>query len=128
MGSLSAKERALSCSLGCKQHVKTPDDGMNVFWYLILEIALMPVALALTLILLPFWRWVEASLAVEAIGHSGPATWGYLAVYAVLALVATLAVCLWSRRQGAPARVLGWSCSQSGPVHTRVAAALADLC
>jgi len=67
---------------------------MSVFRYVILGVSLLPVALVMTLLLLPFWRWFEASLGVESIGHSGPATWCYLAVYAVLALGAALAVCL----------------------------------
>jgi hypothetical protein len=38
----------------------------------------------LTLLLLPLWRWVEATTGIESIGHSGPAGWCYLATSGVL--------------------------------------------
>lgn len=43
-----------------------------------------PVSLFLTLMLVPFWRWCEASTGIETIGHSGPADWCYLAVFALI--------------------------------------------
>jgi len=40
-----------------------------------------PIAVILTLALLPFWSWIEATFRIESIGHSGPAEWCYLASY-----------------------------------------------
>ncbi len=53
-----------------------------------------PVSVVATLLLLPLWRWVEASSGFESIGHSGPAEWCYLAVFALVALSSLLA--LWA--------------------------------
>jgi hypothetical protein len=45
--------------------------------------ACVPIAAVITLALLPFWSWVEATLGIEAVGHSGPADWCFEAVYGV---------------------------------------------
>jgi len=42
-----------------------------------------PIAVGITIALLPLWRWVEATFGVESVGHSGPAGWCYLATYIV---------------------------------------------
>lgn len=44
-----------------------------------------PVSVLLTLLLVPLWRWLEASYGLESIGHSGPAEWCYLATFLVCA-------------------------------------------
>ena len=51
-----------------------------------------PVSIMATLLLLPLWRWVEASSGFESIGHSGPAEWCYFAVFALVALSSLLAL------------------------------------
>ena len=38
-----------------------------------------------TLLLLPLWSSLERSAGVEAVGHSGPAEWCYVLVFAALA-------------------------------------------
>ena len=45
----------------------------------------VPVALAVTLLLYPVWSWLERTTGVESVGHSGPAGWCYLAVWAPMA-------------------------------------------
>jgi hypothetical protein len=40
-----------------------------------------PASILLTLLLLPFWRWLEQSQGIESVGHSGPAEWCYAAVF-----------------------------------------------
>lgn len=37
-----------------------------------------------TILLLPLWSWVEASMGIESVGHSGPAGWCYAAVFLIL--------------------------------------------
>jgi len=59
----------------------------------VLALAAMPAAFIVTLLLTPLWSWIEATYGVEAIGHSGPADWCFLAV-------------IWSLSQG--------SCHYSG--------------
>lgn len=54
----------------------------------------IPIALLLTLLLVPFWSWLEATTGYESIGHSGPAGWCVLVVYFV---VLTIAGVIWSR-------------------------------
>jgi H+/Cl- antiporter ClcA len=48
-----------------------------------LGIALLsiPVALLVTIMLVPFWSWLEAETGFESLGHSGPAGWCYLVIY-----------------------------------------------
>ncbi len=57
----------------------------------------LPVAFLLTLVLLPLWSWVEATTGIESVGHSGPATWCFLAVYG-LSVSGSLAAWLLVRR------------------------------
>jgi hypothetical protein len=47
-------------------------------------IILLPVAIVATIMLVPFWSWLERVSGVETIGHSGPADWCYLAVYLLM--------------------------------------------
>ena len=58
-----------------------------------------PVSIVVTLLLLPFWRWLEASSGLESIGHSGPAEWCYLAVFTLTALGSLLALWMLQGRQ-----------------------------
>jgi hypothetical protein len=39
-----------------------------------------------TFLLVPWWRWLEARTGIELIGHSGPATRCFVAVYLLLLL------------------------------------------
>lgn len=43
----------------------------------------VPGSIVLTLLLLPLWRWIEETLGIESIGHSGPADWCFEAVFVV---------------------------------------------
>ena len=45
----------------------------------------VPVSVFVTLLLLPLWRWMEARLDVEAVGHSGPAGWCFIVSYVLVA-------------------------------------------
>lgn len=38
----------------------------------------------LTFLLWPLWSWIEAFTGVESLGHSGPATWCFVAVTLLL--------------------------------------------
>ena len=53
----------------------------------------MPIAIFATFALTGFWSWFESTFAIEALGHSGPAEWCYLAVYIVILACATA---IWS--------------------------------
>ena len=35
-------------------------------------IILAPVAVFMTILILPLWSWIEATFGIESIGHSGP--------------------------------------------------------
>jgi len=50
----------------------------------------IPLAVAFTLFTFPLWRWFEASTGIESVGHSGPATWCYLLMYVLLAVIGIL--------------------------------------
>lgn len=60
-----------------------------------------PVAFAATLLSTPLWRWVEKTSGVEAVGHSGPATWCYAAVYGGLLAALLLGYLRLASRTGA---------------------------
>lgn len=57
---------------------------------LLVVAALLPASLVLTLLLLPLWRWIESRYGIESVGHSGPASWCYFAIYAVALMVALI--------------------------------------
>lgn len=44
----------------------------------------LPLTLILTFVLSPLWSWCEATYGIESMGHSGPATWCFIAVYVVV--------------------------------------------
>ena len=50
----------------------------------------VPLSVLATLLLLPFWSRLESAAGIEAVGHSGPAEWCYLLVFAVLVSAATV--------------------------------------
>ena len=66
----------------------------GAFQAIILCLFAMPAALFVTILFLPLWSWLESSMNVEAVGHSGPAEWCYLSVYLVLIAIAGFT---WSR-------------------------------
>ena len=58
----------------------------------------LPVAVLLTLMLLPLWPRIGAALGIAAVGPSGPAAWCFVVVYAVLAAIGTVIMLLRWRR------------------------------
>ena len=64
-----------------------------------------PVAFVATLLLFPFWAWLENRFGIESIGHSGPDDWCFIATYAAIvagALLLLLRVYLSRRRTAQP--------------------------
>ena len=47
----------------------------------------LPVAVLLTLMLLPVWSWIGANWAIPAVGPSGPAPWCFILVYGLMAAI-----------------------------------------
>lgn len=58
-----------------------------------------PAAILVTLLALPFWKWLDVSVGIESYGHSGPAEWCYWTVFVLLNLVVFL---FWVFRRRAP--------------------------
>ena len=52
-----------------------------------LALAAVPAAFIVTLLLYPFWSWIEAIYRIESVGHSGPADWCFVVVYGVFLVV-----------------------------------------
>lgn len=46
----------------------------------------LPLSAALTLVMLPAWRWLEERYRIESVGHSGPADWCFVLVFVVCVL------------------------------------------
>jgi 4-amino-4-deoxy-L-arabinose transferase-like glycosyltransferase len=59
-----------------------------------------PVAFVLTMMLLPLWSVIERRLGIESVGHSGPATWCFVLVFAC---VVALSLGTYLHRLGRPA-------------------------
>jgi len=77
--------------------------GLKLILGLLLALAgTLFVAFWVTIFLAPVWRWIERDFGVEAIGHSGPAEWCFLLVFAVLAVPAVYTV--WRVWRGGPER------------------------
>lgn len=70
--------------------------GLN---YLSICIVPLPVAAIVTILLVPFWRWFEATTQIESIGHSDPANWCFAGVYFLL-LAASCGVWFRTRSKG----------------------------
>jgi hypothetical protein len=47
----------------------------------------LPVSFLLTIMLLPLWSTIERRWGIESVGHSGPATWCFVTVYACAAAI-----------------------------------------
>ncbi len=58
----------------------------------------LPVAVLLTLLLLPVWLRVGAALGIAAVGPAGPAAWCFVLVYVVLAAIGTVIMLMRWRR------------------------------
>ena len=58
----------------------------------------LPVAVLLTLLLLPVWPRVGAALGIAAVGPAGPAAWCFGLVYVVLAAIGTVIMLVRWRR------------------------------
>lgn len=57
---------------------------------LMIVMAAAPFAFVAAAVLSPLWSWIEASTGLESIGHSGPASWCYLATWAALSAAGLL--------------------------------------
>lgn len=68
--------------------------------FLILALLGVPLAVVLTLVSWQAWGWFEAATGIESLGHSGPASWCYVFVYAVLLGLLWAFALLAHRRRG----------------------------
>lgn len=65
----------------------------------------LPVSFYLTMVLMPLWSEIERRWGIESVGHSGPATWCFLTVFAC---VVTISVTVYLvRTRGAESPGLG---------------------
>lgn len=69
-----------------------------LLWIGPVAVVLAPVSFVVTLLLVPMWRFLEATFTIEAIGHSGPSSWCYYCVYAVSLAVTSTGIVLISRK------------------------------
>jgi hypothetical protein len=51
----------------------------------------LPVAFVLTMMLAPLWSTIERRWEIEALGHSGPATWCFAVVFVCVVVVSLAA-------------------------------------
>src|SRR5215203_2305094 len=59
----------------------------RLFLRLVVLSVALPLAALVTFLLAPFWNWFEGAFGIESLGHSGPATWCFAAVYAIVLIV-----------------------------------------
>ncbi len=62
----------------------------GLLWLLIALAWVVPAGPVLTLLLFPWWSWLERATGWESMGHSGPAGWCFVAVWCVLLALALL--------------------------------------
>lgn len=55
---------------------------------LALGLMMVPLSAVIAFVLSPFWGWFEEKFGIEALGHSGPADWCFIVIYALLVLLA----------------------------------------
>ncbi len=60
----------------------------------------LPVSFIATILLVPFWRWLEADRGIEAIGHSGPAEWCFWLMWALCVATALVFWRVMAARRG----------------------------
>jgi hypothetical protein len=67
-----------------------------------LLVLLLPAAVVVTIMLFPLWSWIEDSFHIESVGHSGPAGWCYMLVFALLvgSVIPGFWVLRWRHRHG----------------------------
>ncbi len=62
----------------------------------------VPVAYITTVVLFPFWSWLESTFKIEAVGHSGPDDWCFELTYFLCAGLLTWAGARLVMRSGPP--------------------------
>ena len=77
---------------------------MKALFALVVLLVAAPLSAALTFLLSPFWRWLEARSGVESVGHSGPAGWCYGVVYLVLVSILLVAYLIRAGRRSSESR------------------------
>lgn len=65
----------------------------KVGYWLLVCLLCAPLALIITFIL-PVWDWIEQLTGIESMGHSGPATWCFGAIYIVILAIWVMIKCL----------------------------------
>lgn len=59
----------------------------------------IPLSYLLTLLLFPFWTYVEATTGIESAGDSGPAAWCFALVFALMLIACVIGVFRAVRRE-----------------------------
>ena len=62
----------------------------------------LPVTFFLTMVLTPVWSEIERRWGIESVGHSGPAGWCFLAVFACVVTLSLTVYAVRTRRGAAP--------------------------
>jgi hypothetical protein len=62
----------------------------------------VPASVVATILLLPLWSWVEASLGIESVGHSGPAEWCYAVTFFLFVAVGAVVLLAHERAKSKP--------------------------
>jgi hypothetical protein len=70
----------------------------RILMAILLLVVALPLAGLLTWMLMPIWNWVESSLGIESVGHSGPAGWCYYATLGLI-LVCGVGIAFWPRKE-----------------------------
>lgn len=58
--------------------------------FVLAALLIVPLAIGVTLLMMPFFSWIEARFGIEAVGHSGPAEWCYATVYVTMLAILTV--------------------------------------
>ena len=69
----------------------------TVLSLLLIIIIAVPLSIVVTIVLSPFWSWLEASTGIESLGHSGPAEWCYLVIFLLLVSIISITYLIYRR-------------------------------
>ena len=69
-----------------------------LIFYISAALGSLPISFIVTILLFPFWSWIEERFGIESVGHSGPAEWCYW-VISVVIFISIMIVAYGSRKQ-----------------------------
>ena len=91
--------RSRSCSPSNTAVPTAKRAAITIAFVVLYAAVALPLSAITTLALLPLWRFIEERYRIESIGHSGPADWCFILVYALWLLAGAVVFVIRIRRR-----------------------------